>query len=122
MAMMVSATDTRLTIDLVVDTSAVIAVILQEAGYDFILERLCRSSHPAISAPTRTEILIVALRKLGEVGKERTREFLDQQAVATVTWDQDLADAAAAAFQHFGKGRHPSGLNYGDCFSYVLAD
>jgi ribonuclease VapC len=39
-----------------------------------------------------------------------------------VTWDQELADASAAAFQRFGRGRHPSGLNFGDCFSYAIAE
>jgi ribonuclease VapC len=39
-----------------------------------------------------------------------------------VACDQDLADAAAAAFQRFGCGRHPSALKFGDCFSYALAD
>jgi ribonuclease VapC len=39
-----------------------------------------------------------------------------------VAWDQELADASAAAFQRFGRGRHPSGLNIGDCFSYALAE
>jgi len=37
-------------------------------------------------------------------------------------WDQELADASAEAFQRFGKERHASGLNFGDCFSYALAE
>jgi hypothetical protein len=90
-------------------------LFLQEAGYDSILERLCHAGHPAVSAPTRTEILIVALGKLGDLVKERTRKFLDQQAVATVIWDQDLADAAAAASPATRKdvtplNRKPGGL------------
>ena len=60
--------------------------------------------------------------KLGEVGQERAREFLERQAILTVGWDQELADASAQAFQRFGKGRHASGLNFGDCFSYALAE
>jgi uncharacterized protein with PIN domain len=52
--------------------------------------------------------LVVALAKLGEIGLERTASFLDQQAIATLACDQDLADAAAAAFQRFGRGRHPN--------------
>lgn len=76
----------------------------------------------ALAAPTRTEILLEALVKLGEVGQERAREFLDQQAVLTVAWDQELADQAALAFARFGRGRHASGLNFGDCFSYALAE
>lgn len=60
--------------------------------------------------------------KLGEVGQERAREFLERQAILSVGWDQELADASAQAFQSFGKGRHASGLNFGDCFSYALAE
>ena len=74
--------------------------------------------------PTHPEILLVALValvKLGEIGLERAREFLDQQALLTVAWDGELADQAALAFARYGKGRHASGLNFGDCFSYALA-
>jgi ribonuclease VapC len=112
MAMTVSAAEGALVIDLAVDTSAVLAVLLREPRCDGVLERLCGASQPAVAAPTRTEILLV---KLGEVGQERAREFLEPQAILTVGWDQELADASAEAFQRFGKGRHASGLNFGDC-------
>ncbi len=122
MAMTVSASEGALVIDLAVDTSAVVAVLLREPGFEAVLERLCAAAQPAVAAPTRTEILLVALVKLGEVGQARAREFLERQAILTVGWDQELADAAALGFQRFGKGRHPSGLNFGDCFSYALAE
>jgi ribonuclease VapC len=122
MAMTVSVDEAGLVIDLVVDTSAVLAVLLREPGSDAVLNQLCSALQPAVAAPTRTEILLVALVKLGEVGQERAREFLDRQAILTVGWDQDLADAAALAFQRFGRGRHASALNFGDCFSYALAE
>jgi ribonuclease VapC len=120
--MTVSAAEGALVIDLAVDTSAVLAVLLREPVAEALLERLCRAVQPAVAAPTRTEILLVALVKLGEVVLERAREFLERQAILTVGWDQELADASAQAFQRFGKGRHPSGLNFGDCFSYALAE
>ena len=91
MAMTVSAAEGSLVIDLAVDTSAVMAVLLRESGAERVLERLCQAVQPAVAAPTRTEILLVALVKLGEIGQERAREFLDQQAVLTVAWDQELA-------------------------------
>ena len=50
-----------------------------------------------------------------------TRRSMNQQAIATVACDQELADAAAAAFQSFSRGRHPSALNFGQGFSYALA-
>jgi ribonuclease VapC len=121
MAMTVSAAEGALVIDLAVDTSAVLAVLLREPRWDGVLERLCKASQPAVAAPTRTEILLVALVKLGEVGQERAREFLERQAILTVGWDQELADASAQAFHRFGKGRHASGLNFGDCFAYAMA-
>ncbi len=40
----------------------------------------------------RTEILVVALAKRGEIGRERAREFLEQQAIVTVSWDEGLTD------------------------------
>jgi ribonuclease VapC len=121
MAMTVSAAEGALVIDLAVDTSAVLALLLKESTCDGVLERLCGATQPAVAAPTRTEILLVALVKLGEVGQERAREFIERQAILTVGWDQELADASAQAFQRFGKGRHASGLNFGDCFSSALA-
>ena len=63
-----------------------------------MLERLCQAVQPAVAALTRTEILLVALVKLREVGQERAREFLDQQAFLSVAWDGELADQAALAF------------------------
>lgn len=109
-------------IDLAVDTRAVMALLLRQPAAEAVLERLCRAVQPAVASPTRTEILLVALVKLGETGMERAREFLDQQAFLTVAWDGELADKAADAFARFGKGRHASGLNFGDCFSYALAE
>ena len=119
---MVFAAEPDLAIDLVVDSSAVMAVLLREVGWERVLARLCQAEKPALAAPIRTEILVVALVKLGELGCDRARSFLDQQAMTTVSCDCDLADAAAMAYERFGRGRHPSGLNYGDSFSYALAD
>jgi ribonuclease VapC len=109
MATMASATDASLSIDLVVDTSAVIAVLLQEVGWEGILERLCLAMPPAVAAPTRAELLVVALAKLGAIGCRRTHEFLEHQAIATVDFDQQLADRAAVAPSDLGEDVIPVG-------------
>jgi uncharacterized protein with PIN domain len=96
--MTVSAAECSLVIDLAVDTSAVLAVLLRKPVAEAVLERLCRAVQPAVAARTRTEILLVALVKLEEIGQERAREFLDQQAFLSVAWDGELADQAALAF------------------------
>jgi len=95
--MTVSAAEGSLVIDLAVDTSAVMAVLLRESGAEAVLERLSKAVQPAVAAPTRTEILLVALVKLGEIGQERAREFLEQQAFLTVAWDGELAGGMPAA-------------------------
>ena len=120
--MTASVFDVCLDADLIVDSSAVIAVLLQEPETEAILRCLCAAQQPAIAAPTRTEILVVALAKLGSTGRSRAVAFLEQQRICTVPCDGDLADAAALAFERFGRGRHPSSLNFGDCFSYALAN
>jgi uncharacterized protein with PIN domain len=57
--MTVSAAEGSLVIDLAVDTSAVLAVLLREPSAEAVLERLCEAVQPALAAPTRTEILLV---------------------------------------------------------------
>lgn len=119
--MTVSAAEGSLVIDLAVDTSAVMAMLLRDPGAEAVQERLSQAMQPAVAAPTRTKILLVALVKLGELGQERAREFLEQQAFLTVAWDEEMADQAAMAFARHDRGRHANGLNFGDCFSYALA-
>ena len=46
--------------------------------------------------------------------------LLDRAAIEVVAVDQDQAEIARLAWRRFGKGRHPAGLNYGDCFAYAL--
>ena len=61
------------------------------------------------------------LARFGAIGMERTRQFLDMYGIKTLPLDPSLADLAADVFARYGKGRHPAGLNFGDCFSYALA-
>jgi ribonuclease VapC len=74
-----------------------------------------------ICAPNRTELLLVIQSRLGDTGAERAKMFLNAQRIQTIALDEALADTAADGFRRFGKGRHPAGLNFGDCFSYALA-
>lgn len=107
-------------IDQVVDTSALTAILLGEPEAEALLAALVRA-HPVICAPNRTELLLVMQSRLGDVGVARAKQFLAVQGIRTIPLDQSLADAAADAYRWFGKGRHEAGLNYGDCFSYALA-
>ena len=106
---------------LVVDTSAMVAVITAEPGCEWILDRLASASECLMSAPTAVELgIVLEARVPAAVGIAR-RVLRDAQ-IEVVPFDSRLMDRATDAWRRFGKGRHPAGLNYGDCFSYALAE
>lgn len=108
-------------IDLVVDTSALTAILLGEPDAPALLAALRTVTRIGLCAPNRTELLLVMQSRLGDAGPPRAKKLLALEQVRTVPLDEVLADAAADAYRRFGKGRHPAGLNFGDCFSYALA-
>lgn len=108
-------------IDLAVDTSALTAILFGEPEAPELLETLHSAGRVGLCAPNRTELLLVIQGRLGDTGAERARQLLVLEQIRTIPCDQGLADAAADAHRRFGKGRHPAGLNFGDCFAYALA-
>ena len=108
-------------IDLAVDTSALTAVLLGEPDATALLTALTTALRVGLCAPNRTELFLVIQTRLGDAGVERAKQFLRLEQIRTIPLDEALADSAADAYCQFGKGRHPAGLNFGDCFSYALA-
>jgi ribonuclease VapC len=105
----------------VVDTSAVIAVLCGEPEGEAFVARLATAADPLISAGTLLEASIVILARAGEPGLRALDELLAAAAVRCVAVDSAQVRLATAAFTRFGKGRSPAGLNFGDCFAYALA-
>lgn len=106
---------------MVVDTSALIAVLLGEPERDRFVDLLAEADDPLISAATLVEASIVMLAKTGPDGVGDLDDLLAAAAVRCVAVDATQAQIARDAFERFGKGRSLAGLNYGDCFSYALA-
>ena len=106
---------------MVVDTSALIAVLLGEPERDRFVDLLAEADDPLISAATLVEASIVMLAKTGPDGVGDLDDLLAAAAVRCVAVDATQAQIARDAFERFGKGRSPAGLNYGDCFPYALA-
>jgi len=107
---------------LVVDTSAAVAVILAEPGSEELAGRLEDALVRLMSAATRVELGIVIEARLWPAGQDVIERFLRDAKVDVVPVDADLADRAMSGWRRYGKGRHPAGLNWGDCFTYALAD
>ena len=106
----------------VVDTSAAVAVILGEAGGDELAEHLDNAVARLMSAAIRVELGIVIEARFWPAGQDVVERFLRDAQVEIVPVDADLAARAMSGWRRFGKGRHPAGLNFGDCFSYALAE
>lgn len=102
------------------DTSALIAVVLGEADAERYLGRL-QSDPVTISAVSFTEALIVAEARQGPDAGRDLQLLVAGVVDRVVPVDDAHARAAAGAWRRFGKGRHPAGLNFGDCFVYATA-
>ena len=106
---------------MVIDTSAVVAVIFGEADRPAFVEAIERASVRLISAATRVELSFVVEGRAGEPGRRLLERFLAGTAIDIVSFTPQHASLAIQAFRTYGKGRHPAGLNIGDCFSHALA-
>ena len=107
---------------LVVDTSAAVAVILGEPGSEELAAHLEDALVRLMSAAIRVELGIVIEARLWPTGQDVVDRFLRDAKVDIVPVNADLADRAMSGWRRYGKGRHPAGLNFGDCFTYALAD
>lgn len=103
---------------IVINTSAIVAIALQDAAASDCAERVLAADVVLVSAGTVAEALIVAQGR--QVAIEVSRLF-DQQNVSIVSVTAASARRAVRAYAQWGKGVHPAGLNYGDCFAYELA-
>jgi ribonuclease VapC len=106
---------------MIIDSSAVMAVIGKEPGHERIVHELAASPGTWIGAPTQLETGIVLMARLGPRGKTVLARFLQENAIQTVAFDDEHAAVALDAYSRFGKGRHPAALNFGDCCTYATA-
>jgi ribonuclease VapC len=106
---------------MVIDTSAIVAVLMNEKNAAAIAAAIEAASLRLLSAANLLEASIVIEARKGEAGGRELDLLLYRAAVEIVAFDQDQAETARLAWRRFGKGRHPAGLNYGDCFAYALA-
>jgi ribonuclease VapC len=106
---------------MVVDSSALIAIIFEEPDESEYYYAIANSPVGLISAATFLETSMVVLRQMTGNGTAALDSLIDHLKIEIVPVDHSQALLAREAFRRFGKGRHPAGLNFGDCFSYALA-
>src|SRR5947207_1335542 len=106
---------------MVIDTSALLAILLDEPERRAFNEAIEAASTRVLSAATFVEASIVLESRFGAEGLRDLDLFLERAGVEIVAVETEHAYVARRAFSRYGKGRHPAGLNYGDCFAYALA-
>ena len=103
---------------IVVDTSAVMAIVRAEPGADWLSRRMQASDRRLMSTGIALE--------LGLVLESRTKtvtalDALRSLQIELTSFDEAQFELGLRAWRKFGRGRHPASLNFGDCFTYALA-
>ena len=106
---------------MVIDTSAIAAIFFDEPERQKFLSAITSTQSRLISAATVLEAGIVLESRQGEAAGREFDLFVVRANLQTVSVDADQIDVARSAWRKYGKGRHPAGLNFGDCFAYALA-
>jgi ribonuclease VapC len=107
---------------MVVDTSSLVCILLDEPEAEHHARCLVETdSAPVMSAATWLETMLVMTARRGEAGRSGLEELLALAAIDILPVDAELARTAYQSWLRYGKGRHPAGLNFGDCFSHALA-
>lgn len=105
----------------VIDSSALVAVLLGEPGWEELQRHLERSGVCRLSAVTFVEAAIVVEARLGAIGRTQLDMLLRRIGAEVRPVDAQLAATVIEGWRRYGRGRHRARLNFGDCFSYALA-
>ncbi len=106
---------------MVIDTSALLAILLGEADADRMIAAMERDQRRLLSAVQLLESAIVIEAKKGAAGGRELDLLMHRAQIQVVNFTAELAEVARGAWRQWGKGRHPAGLNFCDCCAYALA-
>jgi ribonuclease VapC len=106
---------------MILDASAIVAILLVETGHERLLEKLREAEAVFLGAPTAFEAAMVVTSRLRRDARPMIAGFIKDIDAEILDFNQHHYEIALAGFMRFGKGRHPAALNFGDCMTYALA-
>jgi ribonuclease VapC len=106
---------------MVIDTSALIAILQDEPERRVFNEAIEAAETCAMSTASFLETSMIIESRYGPDGTRDLDLFISKARITFASVDADQAYVARDAFRRYGKGRHPAGLNFGDCFAFALA-
>lgn len=106
---------------MIVDSSAVLAILLGTPEAPALLDALVAAEHPRMSVANWLEVAMLIEERGGRLASLRFDEFFRAAGIELAPVDAAQAEAARTAWRHFGRHKHSARLNFGDCFAYALA-
>jgi ribonuclease VapC len=105
----------------IIDSSAILTILFREAGFEAFEKAIADAATCSISAAGFVEVSIVVESRGGDQGLRQCDSLFRRAGISVEPVTEEQAFLARQGFSDYGKGRHPAGLNFGDCFSYALA-
>jgi len=106
---------------MIVDSSALVALVMREPEWKPIFQKLVSEEHVGMGTPTLVETGIVLAARIGSDPRGLLARLLQEFGIVEVPFGEAHWRTAVDAFLRYGKGRHPAALNFGDCLSYSVA-
>ena len=106
---------------MVVDSSALVAILREESGHERLLRKALDADRAVIGASVAFETAMVLSGRWHRDARSTLHGLLRTIGAEIVPFTEEHYEAALSAFLRYGKGRHPAGLNFGDCMSYAFA-
>lgn len=106
---------------MVIDSSVLVAILFSERDAEAFADAIEADPTRLLSTASALETYLVIESELGEEGARELDLLLVRAQIEIVPFDGEQYRFAREAFRRFGKGRHPAGLNFGDCFAYALS-
>ena len=103
------------------DSSALVAILFEEAGYLDLVDRILGADQVRVSAPTVVETSLVVMGRRRSPASAHVEMLLRELDVQIVPFGEAEWTIAVDAFHRFGRGRHAAALNFGDCLAYAAA-
>jgi ribonuclease VapC len=105
----------------IVDSSAIVAIVFREPGWQDLVARLGTDGAAGVGAPTLAEAGLVLTARLGKKAGPVLSRFVHEFRLAIIPFTQEHWRTAVDAYTQFGKGRHRAALNFGGCLAYATA-
>ena len=107
---------------MILDTSALLAMLFDEPDAEYFERAIASAATCRMSVANHIEASIVVESRMGVEGGRQLDSFVETAEIELMPVTTEQALAARLAWRRYGKGNHPAGLNFGDCFAYALAE